>query len=122
MLTKRQIKPLPRPVKPLRDRVYMKFTRLLLQFPPDERKEVKRIVRGMCVLLLCAASIATAAAGDHGERRAQRERSHNYILERQEGYQVQGVPTSRLIIGKREIDIYRDGQMFERNNLVGVKK
>jgi hypothetical protein len=58
------------------------------------------------------------------EPRARRHReSHNYIIERQQAYQVEGVPTSRLIIGKREIDIYRkpDGGkiMFERNNVVG---
>jgi hypothetical protein len=34
--------------------------------------------------------------------------------------QVQGVPTSRLIIGKREIDVYRNGLMFERDHVVGV--
>jgi hypothetical protein len=34
---------------------------------------------------------------------------------------VQGVPTQRLIIGRREIDIYRNGLMFERNNVVGVR-
>jgi hypothetical protein len=80
------------------------------------------LLRIVCVLLLCAISAATAVAGDHAQRKAQRERSRNWIIERQEAYQVQGVPTSRLIIGKREIDIYRDGQMFERGNLVGVKK
>jgi hypothetical protein len=34
---------------------------------------------------------------------------------------VQGVPTSRLIIGKRQIDIYPNGMMFERDNLVGIR-
>jgi hypothetical protein len=34
---------------------------------------------------------------------------------------VQGTPTSRLIIGKREIDIYPNGMMFEKDNLVGVR-
>jgi len=29
---------------------------------------------------------------------------------------VSGVPTTRRIIGKREIDIYRNGLMFERDN------
>jgi hypothetical protein len=32
------------------------------------------------------------------------------------------VPTSRLIIGKREIDVYRNGLMFEKDNVVGVSK
>ena len=49
-----------------------------------------------------------------------RHESKNYILRRQQAYQVQGVPTSRLIIGKREIDIYRNGLMFEKDNVVGV--
>ena len=49
------------------------------------------------------------------------KRSHNYIIERQQAYQVQGVPTSRLIIGKREIDIYPNGLMFEGDHVVGVK-
>ena len=30
---------------------------------------------------------------------------------------MRGVPTSRLIIGKREIDIYPDGSMYEKGNL-----
>jgi hypothetical protein len=47
--------------------------------------------------------------------------SRNYILRRQEAGQVQGTPTSRLIIGKREIDIYRNGLMFEGDNVVGVR-
>ena len=32
-----------------------------------------------------------------------------------------GVPTIRRIIGKREIDIYPNGLMFERDHVVGVK-
>ena len=51
-----------------------------------------------------------------------RHKSKNYILRRQEAYQVQGVPTSRLYIGGRTIDIYRNGQMFEGDALVGVRK
>jgi hypothetical protein len=35
---------------------------------------------------------------------------------------VSGVPTLRRIRGGREIDIYSDGSMFEKNNLVGVIK
>jgi hypothetical protein len=66
--------------------------------------------------LLIAATVWTAQAEPR-----KRERSHNYIIERQQAYQVQGVPTSRLIIGKREIDIYANGLMFEKNNVVGVR-
>jgi hypothetical protein len=35
---------------------------------------------------------------------------------------VSGVPTIRRIIGKSEIDVYRNGLMFERDNVVGVTK
>jgi len=50
-----------------------------------------------------------------------RERNKNYILRRQQVYPGLGVPTSRLIIGRREIDIYRNGMMFEGDHLVGIK-
>ena len=36
--------------------------------------------------------------------------------------QVSGVPTLRRIRGGREIDIYRDGSMFEKNNFIGYDK
>ncbi|HET6887797.1 MAG TPA: hypothetical protein VFH87_07720 [Candidatus Udaeobacter sp.] len=71
-------------------------------------------------LLLTAALIVTANADDRRKSKPRRE-SHNYIIERQQAYQVQGVPTSRLIIGKREIDVYPNGLMFEKNNVVGVR-
>jgi hypothetical protein len=71
-------------------------------------------------LLLTAALIVTANADD-GRKSKPRRESHNYIIERQQAYQVQGVPTSRLIIGKREIDVYPNGLMFEKNNVVGVR-
>jgi hypothetical protein len=72
-------------------------------------------------LLLSAALIAAANAGDRHKSKPHRESSHNYIIERQQAYQVQGVPTSRLIIGKREVDIYPNGLMFEKNDLVGIR-
>lgn len=49
-----------------------------------------------------------------------REKHRNYILRRQEAGQVSGVPTTRRIIGRREIDIYPNGLMFEKDNVVGV--
>jgi hypothetical protein len=60
-----------------------------------------------------------------GAQADQRNRSQrNYILRRQQAYQVQGPPTSRLIIGKRQIDGYRlpnGGRIwFEGDNVVGV--
>jgi hypothetical protein len=54
------------------------------------------------------------------EPRQSKERNHNYILRRQEAGLVSGVPTMRRIIGKREIDIYPNGLMFEKDNVVGV--
>jgi hypothetical protein len=56
------------------------------------------------------------------EPRQSKERNYNYILRRQEAGLVSGVPTIRRIIGKREIDIYRNGLMFEKDNVVGVTK
>jgi len=56
------------------------------------------------------------------ERRQSKERNHNYILRRQEAGLVSGVPTIRRIIGKREIDVYRNGLMFERDHVVGVRR
>jgi hypothetical protein len=67
--------------------------------------------------IVVAAALISIATGD--EPRRHRD-NHNWILERQQGYQVQGVPTERLIIGKRQIDIYQNGQMFERDHMVGV--
>ena len=73
--------------------------------------------RAIAILLLAASA---ALADDHRDRDHREHEQHNYIIERQLNYQVEGVPTSRIIIGRREIDIYRNGQMFEKNNLVGI--
>ena len=51
-----------------------------------------------------------------------RHESHNYIIERQQAGQVSGVPILRRIRGSREIDIYRDGSMYGKNNFVGYDK
>jgi hypothetical protein len=68
------------------------------------------------VLLLLTLGMAPA------EPRQSKERNHNYILRRQEAGLVSGVPTIRRIIGKREIDVYRNGLMFERDHVVGVRR
>jgi len=68
-------------------------------------------------MLLIVALFSTAQAGDHNKRREH----HNYIIERQQAMPGLGVPTERLIIGRREIDIYRNGLMFEGDNVVGVR-
>ena len=69
----------------------------------------------MAVLILLTLGMLAQA-----EPRQSKERNHNYILRRQEAGLVSGVPTTRRIIGKREIDIYRNGVMFEKDHLVGV--
>ena len=77
------------------------------------------------LVALLALIVAATAVAEPRERRHRREESHNYIIERQQSYQVEGVPTSRLIIGRREIDVYSQSNgskiMFEKNNVVGVK-
>ena len=55
-------------------------------------------------------------------RKNEKREHHNYISERQQAGQVSGVPILRRIRGSREIDIYRDGSMFEKNNFVGFDK
>ena len=55
------------------------------------------------------------------EPRQSKERNHNYIIERQQAGQT-GVPIIRRIRGKREIDVYRDGSMFEKDHFVGFSK
>ena len=49
-----------------------------------------------------------------------RHESKNYIIRRQQVGSVSGVPITRRIRGSREIDIYRNGLMFEKDNVVGV--
>ena len=61
------------------------------------------------VLSALVATVCTAEADDH---KPERKEHHNYIIKRQEAYQVQGVLTSRIIVGKREIDVYPNGMMF----------
>lgn len=74
---------------------------------------MKTLITAVLILLMLGMAQA--------EPRQPKGRNHNYILRRQEAGQVQGVPTSRLIIGKREIDIYPNGLMFEGDHVVGVR-
>jgi hypothetical protein len=77
------------------------------------------------VLALLAISVQ---ADDHRKTNDRsRSEHHNYIIERQEAYQVQGPPTDRMIIGKRQIDGYRDYRTdttlwFEGYHVVGVTR
>ena len=82
-----------------------------------QMKTTQQILR---TALLIVALLTTAQADDH--LRAEKRESHNYIIERQQAYRVQGVPTSRIIIGRREIDVYPNGLMFEGNHVVGVRQ
>jgi len=75
------------------------------------------VLKTATTALLIVATVATAQA----EPRQSKERNQNYILRRQEAGLVSGVPTTRRIIGKREIEIYRNGLMFEKDNVVGVR-
>jgi hypothetical protein len=73
------------------------------------------------VLILLTFELAQAEP-----RKKEKREHHDYIIERQQSYQVQGPPTDRLIIGKRQIDGYRqrDGSRiwFEGNSVVGVTR
>jgi hypothetical protein len=80
-------------------------------------------MKTILTLGLAALVIGTAQADDHRDRD---HRTHNYIIERQQAGLIEGVPTIRRIIGRREIDGYRDLRTgttlwFEGNNLVGVE-
>ena len=74
----------------------------------------------MKTLITAVLLLLTLIELTQAEPRQSKERNHNYILRRQEAGLVSGVPTTRRIIGKREIDIYRNGLMFEKDNVVGV--
>ena len=73
-------------------------------------------------IIATAVLILLTLALMQAEPRQSKERNRNYILRRQEARLVSGVPTIRRIIGKREIDIYRNGLMFEGDHVVGVTK
>src|SRR5262245_20373915 len=85
---------------------------------PRRKQNMKRLIT-IAVLLTMA---LTAQADDRRQRESRDRPEPNYIIRRQEAYQVQGVPTSRLIIGKRQIDIYPNGEMFEGDHMIGVRK
>ena len=70
------------------------------------------------IAVLIVATLELAQA----EPRQSTERNKNYIIRRQQAGLVSGVPTIRPIIGKREIDVYRNGLMFEGDQVVGVSK
>ena len=81
-----------------------------------------RIIATAVLILLTLVELTQAEPRQRQSKERERHESHNYIIERQQAGLVRGVPTSRLIIGKREIDIYPDGSMYEKGNLVGYDK
>lgn len=79
------------------------------------------MIRRLTVSIVLLA-IGTTLLAEPRERHRTTRSEPNWIIERQSAGQVQGVPTSRRIIGKREIDIYPNGLMFEKGNVVGVQR
>ena len=79
-----------------------------------------RIIATAVLILMTLVELTQAEPRKRHE--SKRHESHNYIIERQQAGQVSGVPILRRIRGSREIDIYRDGSMYEKDNLVGVTK
>jgi hypothetical protein len=74
----------------------------------------------MRILAIAVLLLLTLVELTQAEPRQSTERNRNYILRRQQVFPGLGTPTTRLIYGKREIDIYRNGLMFERDHVVGV--
>jgi hypothetical protein len=79
-------------------------------------------MRLITIAVLIVATLATAQADERKRHESKRHESHNWIIERQQAGSVSGVPILRRIRGSREIDIYRDGSMFEKNNFIGYDK
>jgi hypothetical protein len=96
------------------NRRHSRSGRGLPTFAARNRRKPMKHMRTIAIAVLIAVTLGMTQAEP-------RHRNRNYILRRQEAGQVSGTPTSRLIIGKREIDIYRNGLMFEGDNVVGVR-
>ena len=79
-------------------------------------------MKTIIAIALILVTLATAPADDRKRHETKRHESHNWIIERQQAGSVSGVPILRRIRGSREIDIYRDGSMFEKNNFIGYDK
>jgi hypothetical protein len=82
-----------------------------------KRGDVLRVAQALTLALIMLATTAWA-----GDNRKHERSSADYILRRQESGAVEGTPSVRRIIGKREIDVYRNGLMFEKDSVVGVAK
>jgi hypothetical protein len=80
-------------------------------------KKVQKLIHIVIGIVCIVATVATAQA----EPRQSTKHNRNYILRRQQVFPGLGTPTTRLIYGKREIDVYRNGLMFEGDHVVGVR-
>jgi hypothetical protein len=78
-------------------------------------------MRIIATAVLIVVTLVELTQAEPRNKREKREH-HNHIIERQQAGQVSGVPILRRIRGSREIDIYRDGSMYEKNNFVGYDK
>jgi hypothetical protein len=85
----------------------------------NEENNMKIIATAVLILMTL---VDLTQAEPRKRHESKRHESHNYIIERQQAGQVSGVPILRRIRGSREIDIYRDGSMYEKNNFVGYDK
>lgn len=74
-------------------------------------------IKTLSVVISCALVMGAHAGDTRKGRCEKRSDITNYILRRQQAYSVRGTPSQRLYIGKRKIDIYRDGTMFERDHV-----
>lgn len=81
-----------------------------------------RINTTIAVILLTLWTLVAARADDRDQDRDRD--NHDYIIERQEDYMVQGPPTDRIINGSRQLDGYRqpDGSTvwFDKSHVEGV--
>ena len=82
-----------------------------------KNQKAMRLLPAVLKTALIIATVATAQA----EPRQSTKHNRNYILRRQQVFPGLGTPTTRLIYGKREIDVYRNGLMFEGDHVVGVR-
>lgn len=77
----------------------------------------------IAVILLALLALVTAYADDSHK---DKEIDHDYAIERQQAYLVEGPPTDRIINGSRQLDGYRqsDGAIiwYDRLNVEGVTK
>ena len=104
-----------------RQKLCQQIERIERDIARREQRRNTKTMKTLMQLLLLLALAAPVVRADGRKRDEQPREQHNYIIERQQAYQVQGVPTARLIIGRREIDVYQNGLMFEGNNVVGVQ-